>query len=82
MDGHVGFFSVAGPHLYSGIVEFKDGAGKKRTHKFHLDADCLKDTPTHDEESPKTHYELQKLPDELVKLRQSIDEIGKKIGKR
>lgn len=80
VDGHAGFFSVAGPHLYSGTVEFKDGAGRKIKHKFHLDADCLKGTPTHDEEGPKTHYELQKLPDELAKLRKSIDAIGKKIG--
>lgn len=79
VDGHVGFFSVPGPHLYSGIVEFKDGAGKKQKHKFYLDADCLKGTPTHDEEGPKTHYELQKLPDELTKLRKSIDAIGNKI---
>lgn len=79
VDGLVGFFSVASPHLYSGTVEFKDGAGKKRNHKFHLDADCLKGTPMHDEEGPKTHYELQKLPDELAKLRKSIDAIGKKI---
>jgi len=79
VDGVVGFFSVAGPHLYGGTVEFKDGAGKKRSHKFHLDADCLKGTPMHDEEAPKTHYELQKLPSEIERLRKSIDAIGKKI---
>lgn len=82
VDGTVGFFSVPGPHLYSGTVEFKDGAGKKRSHKFHLDAECLKGTPMHDEEGPKTYYELQKLPRELEKLRISIEEIGKKMPKK
>jgi hypothetical protein len=77
VDTHVGFFSVPGPHLYSGRVEFNDGAGKKLKHKFYLDADCLKGTPAHDEEGPKTHYELQKLPNELEKLRKSIEAIGK-----
>jgi len=79
VDGTVGFFSVEGPHLYSGTVEFTDGAGKKRTHKFYLDAECLKGTPTHDEEGPKTHYELQKLPGELAKLRESIVAIEKAL---
>lgn len=79
VDGTVGFFSVPGPHLYRGTVEFEDGAGKKRSHKFHLDAECLMGTPTYDEEGPKTHYELQKLPGELEKLRKSIDAIGREI---
>ncbi|MES2499764.1 MAG: hypothetical protein V4570_04455 [Pseudomonadota bacterium] len=80
VDGTVGFFSIPGLHLYSGLVEFKDGTGNKRSHKFHLDAECLKGSLLHDEESLKTHYELQKLPGELEKLRKSIDAVGNKIS--
>lgn len=76
VDGQIEFFSVAGPHLYTGTLRFKDCLGKERRHKFYLDADCLKGTPTYDEEGLKTHYELQKLPGELEKLRKSIDAIG------
>lgn len=79
VDGTTAFFSSSGPHIYSGTVEFNNGRGNRCSHKFQLDAECLMGTPMNDEESQKTHYELQKLPNEIEKLRKSIDAIVKKI---
>jgi hypothetical protein len=56
VDGTAIFFSTPGPHHYSGTIEFKDGSGNKRSHKFHLDAECLRNSPRYDEEGLKTHY--------------------------
>jgi len=79
VDGHVQFFSVGGPHVYSGLIEFRDSNGRKHSHRFFLDAESLKGTPTYDEESIKTHYELQKLPEKLDQLCKVVEKIGKQL---
>jgi len=79
VDGHVQFFSVPGPHIYSGEIEFRDSNSKKRSHRFFLDAESLKGTPTYDEESLKTHYELQKLPEKIDLLCKVVEKIGKQL---
>lgn len=60
---------------YSGEVEFRDASGTRIKHPFHLSAEAYRSTLVHDQEEPKTHYELQKIPDELQKLRTEVRQL-------
>lgn len=65
---------------YSGEVEFKDASGNKRKHAFYLSAEAWRKSPTHDEEELKTHYQIQKIPDEIGRLRRELEYIKFALG--
>jgi hypothetical protein len=48
-------------------------AGKERTQRFRCSADEQRSRLTFDQELPKTLHELQKLPEELDKIRKAIE---------
>ncbi len=79
VDGHYQLFQIEGPHIYSGSVEYQDSKGRKKSHRFLLDAEALKGTPSYDEEATKTHHELQKLPDRLQELCNEVKKIGSQL---
>jgi hypothetical protein len=58
---------------FEGTVAFKDVAGKERTQRFRCSADEQRSRLTFDQELPKTLHELQKLPEELDKIRKAIE---------
>lgn len=60
---------------YSGKIEFSNASGKKQEHPFFLSAETYRSTLNYDEEEPKTHRQLQKIPDELQKLRNELNQI-------
>jgi hypothetical protein len=57
---------------YTGFVVFSDALGRQHRRRFRLNARQYIGTPTHDEEWPRTHHELQKIPEELHKIRQAL----------
>jgi len=81
VDGHIGFFGMNTRHEYSGSILFTDASGKKYKKRFVLDAEMYKDTPLYSEEELKTHYELQKIPDELGKMRKELANLSNLLDK-
>lgn len=81
VDGHVQLFQLEGPHIYSGVIEYEDSKGKRRHHKFLLDAEAYKGSPLYDDESINTHHELQKLPERLQALCNEVKKIGQQLGR-
>jgi len=60
---------------YSGEIEFSDASGKRMKHRFYLSAEAFRNTLVYDEEGSRTHYEIQKIPDELRKLRGEVRQL-------
>ena len=58
---------------YTGSITFEDPSGYKYKQPFRLDGRPFLNTPSYDHEALKTHSELQKLPDEIKKLRNAIE---------
>jgi hypothetical protein len=81
VDGHIEFFGSTHEHTYQGTIEYQDASGTKRRHAFMLDAEAYKGAPLYDEESLKTHYEIQKLPDYLQALNVQIKKIADQLGR-
>jgi hypothetical protein len=63
---------------YSGIMEFQDVSGRKIKHTFYLSAETYRSTLDFMEEEGKTQMALQKVPEEIEKLRNEVIEIRKK----
>lgn len=79
VDGHIQLFQREGPHIYSGYVEFQDSRGRRRSHRFLLDAEAYKGSPLFDDETLNTHHEIQKLPERLQILGQEVAKIAAQL---
>lgn len=66
---------------YTGKIYFEDASGKKKSHNFFLSIEQYRETLSFSEEEPKTHHELQKLPDEISKLSNKLDLIIRALDK-
>lgn len=77
IDGALQYFQAYKPEEadFSGEIEFKDAAGKRYSHPFKLNAGQFSGTLMHDEESLKTHFELQKIPDKLDAIEREMRNI-------
>lgn len=53
---------------YSGSLEFKNASGRKKIIPFQLSAEIFRSSLIYDQEDSRTHYELQKIPQEISKL--------------
>ncbi len=72
VDGHVDFFKQDKVHKYTGSIKFENASGKKMEHPFIIDAEMYAETPTHDKEDLKTHIELQKIPEALDTINNTL----------
>lgn len=61
---------------FTGSIIFEDPSGRSYRRAFRLDGRPYSDTPSYDEETAKTHYELQKIPEEIEALRKSLEKIA------
>lgn len=61
---------------FTGYITFQDPSRYTYRRPFRLDARPYFGTPTHDDEAVKTHYELQKLPKELEKIRTVLEKLS------
>lgn len=75
IDGSVQFFPNVQDANYTGTVHFKDASGRGYSHDFFLSAERHRKSLFYEHEEPKTHHELQDLPDELGDLTKEIKKI-------
>ena len=67
---------------YSDTIKFENAKAEKCEREFFLSAEMYRTSLVYDEEEVKTHYELQKIPQEIEKLRKEIGSIGQRLAKR
>ncbi len=72
VDGYIQLYKMDKKHEYSGHITYKDSCGKKLKNKFILDGEMFRGTPYAEEESLKTHHELQKLPEKIENLSKEV----------
>lgn len=60
---------------YSGSITFETAKGVPHRREFFLSAEMYRKSLDYDEESVKTHFELQKVPKEIASLRQAVSGI-------
>ena len=58
---------------YEGTVEFKDVSKKSIKQRFICSADAYRHRLLHDDELPRTLYDLQKIPERLTEIREAIE---------
>jgi len=75
IDGSLLLFQKYTDMNYTGTVEFKDASKRKHRIPFFLSIEKYRSTLTFATEEPKTHHELQKIPQELQKLRGEVSAV-------
>jgi len=75
IDGSLQLFQKYQDMNYTGQVEFKDASRKRMSHPFYISVEKYRKTLTFAQEDPKTHHELQKIPEEIQKLRTELRQI-------
>jgi hypothetical protein len=61
---------------FEGTVEYKDATGKRMSQRFLCSADEHRTRLMHDDELPRTLYDLQQLPQKLTEICKAIRERG------
>lgn len=83
IDAHHQFYEKnVAPHIFGGTLEFEDFHGRKKNVRFTLDAESIRNSPSYDTESSRTHYELQKIPNILKELCSEIDRVAISLERR
>jgi hypothetical protein len=72
ISGHIQLFDVNRKQLYKGTIKYKDINKKEIKEIFILDFDKYKDTLLGSDEINKMGFELQKLPEILGKIENSV----------
>lgn len=75
---HHGFLKAHPDTEYTGFITFQDPSRHTYRRPFRLDARPYTGTPIYDDESPRTHYELQKIPKELEAIRKAVEKLPPK----
>lgn len=57
---------------YRGTVSFENAAGRRRNRPFVVTAEHERVALVHDEEAPKTQWELQRIPSKLERVANEI----------
>ena len=60
---------------FSGYIRYADAVGRTRREPFVISAEQHRHALTYGEESLRTHYELQQLPEGRDKLIQAVHEL-------
>ncbi|WP_017797581.1 hypothetical protein [Oceanobacillus kimchii] len=63
-----------------GIIRYKNIAGKKYKNKFMFNIENQGPSFAHDNESTKTHYKIQMIPDEIRKLKEELKKTRENKG--
>jgi hypothetical protein len=85
VDGNIQFYGAYKDCNYSGTIEFKDAAGRRKKYPFVVSAEMYRATLSYTDEAPKTHHQLQHIPDEIEKLTSAVSSLRdslKEIGRR
>jgi hypothetical protein len=77
IDVHHSFIGRHPKHEYRGKISFEDAGKRKYIRDFQLDARPYAMTPSYDKEDSRTHYQLQKIPEELGKIRDLLQKLAR-----
>ncbi len=85
VDGQIQFYGAHKDCNYSGTIEFKDASGRKKRYPFSVSAEKYRATLRYTNEAPKTHYQLQQIPDQIEKLTSAVSSLNdslKSLGEK
>lgn len=66
------FFQTHKGRTFRGLVRYKNSSGASRQQRFSFSTEVHQRSLVHDEEEPKTLYELQKLPEMLQAIAREL----------
>ena len=75
IDGHIEFFKTFQDANYGGTISYYDASGNRYEKQFSVSAEMYRNTPLFSEEGPKTHHELQKLPEAIANLTKAVKDL-------
>lgn len=75
IDGSLQLFRKYQDMNFTGRIEFMDASRRRQGHPFYFSIEKYRQALTFAQEDPKTHHELQKIPDEIHKLRAELRKI-------
>lgn len=75
IDVGAAFFQVTAVADYQGSLRFLDSSSQTRTQPFHVSAERFRKRLVHDEEAPRTHFELQKIPTALKRIADELQRL-------
>lgn len=75
IDGSLQLFHKYQAMDYTGQVEFKNASKRTLRHPFYLSIEKYRNTLTYVQEDVKTYHELQKIPEEIQRLRTELRSI-------
>lgn len=68
VGGSVEFFRGSESLDFPGVIRFSDATGHKYEESYIVSGEKFRDSLQYDQEMPRTHYEIQKIPGEIAKL--------------
>lgn len=71
------FFARHADATFTGSLSYSNASGEVRHKDFVISAEHIREAMLHDEELPKTQFELQKIPDKLEAIATEIKKLGK-----
>jgi hypothetical protein len=74
------FLSSNPQHEWSGAISYRLGNGATGNLPFRLSAEHERSALLHTEEEPRTHYELQQIPERLKTIATEISSVRKLLG--
>jgi hypothetical protein len=76
------FLKAHAQTTWSGTITYDDATGERRVKPFNLTAEHERLSLVHNEEEPKTHFELQKIPDRLEDIAAELSKMRKVLMER
>jgi len=62
---------------FTGVIKFRDASGSLRSRPFHVSCDGHRKQLLHDDELPRTLYDLQQIPQRLAEIAEAISQNAK-----
>ena len=72
------FFARHTDATFTGTISFTNTSGEVSKREFVVSAEHLREAMLHDEELPKTQFELQKIPEKLDNIAGEIKKLGER----
>jgi hypothetical protein len=72
-----GFMAKTPDTTRHGVLTFQNASGRRRSRRFVVSAEHERRALIHDQEAPRTHFELQRIPDELKRIAAAITQVGR-----
>lgn len=75
IDMGAAFFEVTAVADYQGSLSYLNSSGRTKTQPFYVSAERFRNRLVHDKEAPRTHFELQKIPNELKRIGDELQKL-------